>query len=77
MKWNYRVMVKENGSEPLFEIHEVYYEDNIPISYTENASQINSFYLDGLRWDLEKMIESLDKPILHYGDRFPEEYLVE
>ncbi len=26
------------------------------------------------RWTLNKMKEALKKPILYYGDRFPEEY---
>ena len=33
--------------------------------------------LDDIKFTLDKMQECLTKPILWYGDRFPEEYKIE
>lgn len=79
MGWNHRVMVREswwNGKNYIsFGIHEVYYdEDGVPNSYTADAIDTSFEDFKGLRWSINKMKEGMKKPILWYGDKFPEEY---
>lgn len=72
--WNYRVLVKFYDGTPEFHIHEVYYENDIPVSCTENPISVGGDSIKSLNWTLNKMKLALKKPILHY-DRFPEEYI--
>jgi len=77
-KWNYRVVAhlkRFNEKEYwIFGIHEVFYEDDIPISYTKNPIEMNSYDgLDTFNWMLDKMMNDIKKPILN-GDDFPNEF---
>ena len=75
MSWNYRIMAHEHENEMYFEIHEVYYDkDGKPESCTKNPVTVGSEDDNGISWILDKMKESLEKPILWYGDKFTEEY---
>ena len=79
MGWNHRVMAREYTYKEetylMFGIYEVYYnEDGIPDSYTADAIDTNFEDFKGLRWSINKMKEGMKKPILWYGDKFPEEY---
>lgn len=80
MSWNYRVMAQTQslpGAEPYmyFTIHEVYYNDqDKPNGYSENAIAPSGESPEELGWTLRKMREAIEKPVLWYGDRFPEEY---
>ena len=72
--WNTRVLAIENDGEVEFGVFEVYYEGDMPISYTENAPGCFGIDLQDLILDINKKREALEKPILWYGERFPEEY---
>lgn len=73
-KWT---VAKVEKSKYVYQIHEVYYhldENNkIETSWTVNPIEAYSCpepedkdKLEGMRWQLEKMLEALDKPILDY-----------
>jgi len=74
--WNHRVLVTtDKHGETYFNIHEVYYnkETSKPDGYTANPITIGSDSIDGLRWTIDKIKESLEKPILWGDDKFPNE----
>jgi hypothetical protein len=75
MGWNHRILAhkQEDGSVYL-SIHEVYYTNGIPDSYTLNPITIGSEDLKGIKWTLNRMKECLKKPILWAGESFPNEY---
>ncbi len=77
VSWNYRVMKitkKCPISSPItdtewFEVREAYYANEVdPYNITERAVGVTGESIDHLRWTLEKMLESLDKPILDESD---------
>jgi len=72
--WNYRVMAHESAGEIFFQIHEVHYQDDKPVSYTGNGAVVRREEVKTLAEGLVKMINCYMKPALWYGDRFPEEY---
>jgi len=72
--WNYRILAFEHNKEFYFKVCEVHYENETPISYTENTAAQSENGKKGIRWVLNKQKESLKKPILHGGDKFPQEY---
>lgn len=79
MGWNHRLFARECGpdKEIYLSIHEAYYKrkgDTVPDSYTEDAIDVGGENLESISWTLDKIQECLSKPILWYGDRFPEEY---
>lgn len=65
MTWNYRVVkFEQENDEPWLEICEVYYNTHgKPNAHTKGVS-VGSETIEGLKWILEKMLESLDKPII-------------
>jgi len=79
--WNYRILAKRilNESDVEFGLYEVFYNNDIPTSYTENSMKPLSFEkesdepTESIKWILEKMKLACDKPILDY-DNFPKEY---
>lgn len=74
--WNHRVMAHIYEGEVYFKIHEVHYKKkNIPYLYSKNTETIEGDSVKSLKWTLKKMKDCLKKPILYYGERFPEEYL--
>lgn len=76
MSWNHRVLAYEHKGEVYFEIHEVYYNGiGIPKCYTEKAITVGGDSVEGILWTLDRMKESLAKPILWGGDKFPEEFI--
>ena len=77
--WNYRVIVKNVSGELQYGIHEVHYENNIPIACTENPVYPLGFDdekdpVESVKWQLDAMKLACDKPVLDYDD-FPNEYL--
>jgi hypothetical protein len=73
MSWNYRV-VKTVTKIPLgdtdisYGIHEVYYDSNGDIiSISEGLAHPISDDLEGLQWNLERMIEACKKPVIDYN----------
>lgn len=74
MGWNYRVLATEGEEDVYLQIHEVYYKDDKPISYTKNPISIGGEEIQNIKWVLNKIEECLEKPILWGDDRFPAEY---
>ncbi len=76
MGWNHRILAKKYESGEIeFQIHEVYYDiKGKPNGYTANPIAIIGDSLSDIKWTLNKMIECCDKPILWFGDDFPNEY---
>ena len=67
MGWNHRVMKSKDGEDDYYQIHEVYYNNKgEPDSWTTNGVTVGAESVEGLRWVLEKMLESLDKEVLDY-----------
>ena len=73
MSWNYRA-VKTVTKIPLgdtdisYGIHEVYYDDNGDIvNISESLAHPISDDLEGLKWNLERMMEACNKPIIDYN----------
>lgn len=73
MSWNHRVCKSvynhEYLDEPetLFEIREVFYDENGDISAIAEEPDVIADSLEGLKWTLNKMLESCDKPIIDYN----------
>lgn len=75
MGWNHRILAHKYDDEILFQIHEVYYDDEgKPRGYTENGIPVMSESIKGITWTLNKMLACRKKPILWAGDNFPNEY---
>ncbi len=69
MSWNHRVMRFSNDSEEWFGVHEVYYhEDGRLRGYTTEAVNVMGETVEELRAILERMLASLNKPILTADD---------
>ena len=73
MSWSYRV-VKTVTKIPLgnidisYGIHEVYYDDNGDIiNISESLAHPISDDLEGLKWNLERMMEACKKPVIDYN----------
>lgn len=70
MSWNYRVTKRIynhkylHEPETLFEIREVFYDDTGKINGWAEMPDVISDSLDGLKWTLNKMLESCEKPII-------------
>ena len=73
MSWNHRILAHENNGEVYFQLHEVYYKEEIPDGYTANPITVGSETLKGIKWTLNKMQEAVKKPILWAGEKFPNE----
>lgn len=71
MVWNHRVVRSESlEGEVLYGIHEAHYDSekdaeagNVAAT-TVHAVDVVAESVEGLRWVLEKMLASLDKPVL-------------
>ncbi len=74
--WNYRLMAKEAKGEVWFDIHEVYYNNDLPTSCSKYPACVSGNSVDDVKEVLSKMTECLEKPIIWYGDRFPKEYRI-
>lgn len=73
MSWNYRILAHKDKDGWFFQIHEVYYNEGIPNSYTANGVSVCGESVEGISWVLEKMKECVIKPILSV-DNFPSEW---
>lgn len=72
--WNHRVLAHKYNDEVVFEIHEVYYDDNgVPNGYC--STRVSGDSIKGIKWTLNRMKDCLKRPILWGGDKFPEEYI--
>ena len=76
MSWNYRILAHRDGDEWNFKMHEVYYDtEGNPESYTAKEVGVGAESVEGVNWVLDKMKESVKRPILS-ADNFPNEWLV-
>lgn len=73
MSWNYRILAKEENGELYYNVHEVYYENGLPRGYSANAANVCGETVKGLKWAINRMKEATNKPVLWYGDKFPQE----
>lgn len=66
--WNYRVMRrKESFSDDIFfGIYEVYYTNNVPISWTQNQASPCADSLTELNEAVEWLALALTKPVLDW-----------
>jgi hypothetical protein len=75
MSWNHRVvdMTAENDSDPLFEVREVFYnDDGVPIGHVEPS--VMSETMEGLTKLLDRMQEALAQPVLKPEDFEPKSW---
>lgn len=74
MSWNYRILAQKDGDGLYLQVHEVYYnEENEPTSCTINPITIGGSDLKSIYWSLKHMMMAKNKPILWFGDKFPQE----
>jgi len=74
MHWNHRVIRHKNdkklsdiSEEYWYAIHEVHYDDQEePVSCTSDPIQIIQEDLAAIKWEVDKIKEALEKPILDY-----------
>lgn len=70
MSWNHRVIKRVHNHKYLhepeifYEIREVFYDNNGDITAIAETPDVMSDSLDDLKWTLNKMLESCDKPIV-------------
>ena len=70
MSWNYRVFKRIHNHkylaepETLYEIRETYYDENGQVNGWAEMPDAIADSLDGLKWTLNRMMESLDKNII-------------
>lgn len=64
MIWNYRVidLTEDNGGEPWFSVHEVFYNDNGDVMGSTEPC-FGSETKEGLKELLTSMLKSLDEPV--------------
>lgn len=74
VSWDYRLMAKEYKGEIYFDIHSVYYHDGLPVACSLNPAPVGGSSVDEAMKDLTLMQECFKKPIIWYGEKFPEEY---
>lgn len=77
MPWNYRLMRRKchnpvtKQDEFYYTMHEVFYDadtPDAPFSYTKNAIDVGGDSVEDVKWMLEAMLKSLDKPVLDYEE---------
>jgi hypothetical protein len=69
--WNYRIMklpIKGWGEIPLYQIHEVHYENEKPTGYTIDPIAFSADSVKSLKWMIKKMKKAFKKPILKKKD---------
>lgn len=74
--WNYGIMAHEDPNRSIsFAVHEIYYENDVPVSYTENAIPAHGDSIKEVIQDLQMMLNDIqNKPVLWAGEKFPQEY---
>ena len=73
--WNHRVVVmtEENDGDPLFEVREVFYnDDGVPTSHGEPNAVSED--MEGLEWCIGEMQEALAQPVLKPEDFKPKSW---
>jgi hypothetical protein len=78
MSWNYRVFAHQYNDEVYFKVHECYYDTRgNPSSYTTNPITIEADNLEDIELEIARLQSAIHRPVLWYGDKFPEEYIVQ
>lgn len=73
MGWNHRVTKRIHNHkylpepETLYEIREVFYDENGDIAAIAETPDIICHSMEDLKWTLNKMLESCDKPVIDYN----------
>ncbi|MGR6760310.1 hypothetical protein ACU1JV_00505 [Paenibacillus sp. T2-29] len=66
--WNYRVVKYRVGNdeinEEVFEVCEVYYDNNIPDSFIKDKNPLNQDSIKDLHSVVERVTAALSKPVL-------------
>lgn len=76
--WNYRIIKTIEQGQPLYRIHEVYYNDNGKIEgWTEEPMLPYGESLDELREDIHYFLQAFREPILKLEERNDKEELIE
>ena len=60
--WNYRIIRLEEGEDAIFLIGRVYYEEGVPVAYSECSPQGES--LTELKADMTMMEQAYFSPVL-------------
>lgn len=68
MTWNYRVIHHSEFEIHSYNIHEVYYENDIPHSCTEDPCSPWGETAAEFRSDIDAMLKAFDLPVLEYDN---------
>lgn len=69
MSWNYRIIrTEDKGGGIDLSIHEVYYNDGAPTSYTSAPATVSGEDVGGLTLNLAWMLKALTMPTLEVRD---------
>jgi len=77
MAFNFRVLARQYPDTDFmhFGIYEVYYDEaGNPTTYIGRIHSLETGTIEDLDWMVRRASEALAKPILWYGDKFPQEY---
>ena len=74
MSWNHRILAHEIEGDIIFQVHEVYYKDDLPTHYTQNPIPIAGESIKDINWAIYEITKCTKIPLLWAGDRFPESY---
>jgi len=67
--WNYRLIRHiEPPNKEWYAIHEVYYEKDRPVTITDGPTRPAADSVEGLKADMQRMMEAFDKPFLDYDN---------
>ena len=81
--WNHRVMAHEQPDGSVyFQVHEVFYKNEVPDSYTSNPITIGGEDVKSLKWTVQKIYDTVlilgsqipKNKILWAGKKFPLAY---
>ena len=72
--WNYRILAFKEDTEIVFQICEVYYENNIPVRYGEKTILSTTEGTKSLKWIMNQCQKAFNKPVLWGGEDFPKKY---
>ena len=70
---DFRLFASQYGNGAYFSIHNVYYEDGVPIGFSEEYT-IGGYSKKQVDVEIKLLLSSTGKPILDFY-KFPEEYV--